>query len=395
MDRSASPLRRRGPGEGGIHRRADGRWEGRVDLGWHAGRRVRRSVYGNTRKEVQEQTAELLRQHNQGVLNWERSTTTGEYLTGWAQVWASRVRPKTAVFYEGIVRRHLVPVLGPIPLDKLTPLHVERAVAVTLKSGLSRHTARRVLEVLRIALNHAVRTGLVVRNVAALVQKPRVEHQELSYLTPEQSRQLLQACQDHRLGGLITLALTTGLRQGEALGLRWKDVDLDQGTIRIAHALQRRTSEGLVLTEPKTRRSRRALILPATATAALRRLREDQREDRDLAGGQWVEGDFVFTTLTGKPLDGRNVTRDFQLILKRSGLPKIRFHDLRHSAATLLLAEGVSARVVMDVLGHSQISVTLNTYSHVIPPLMKEAALAMDRVLAVDSHRRNDRGEER
>lgn len=352
-------------------------------------------MYGKTRKDVQEQAAEVIRQKNEGVVRWERSTTTGDYLIGWAEIWASRVRPKTAVFYEGIVRRHLVPTLGSVPLDNLTPLHVERAMAVTLKSGLSRHTARRVLEVLRIAMNHAVRTGLVTRNVAVLVQKPRVEHQELTYLTPEQSRHLLEACRDHRLNGLITLALTTGLRQGEALGLRWKDVDLDQGTIRVVHALQRRASEGLVLTEPKTRRSRRALILPATAVHALRDLRHQQMQDRDLAGGDWVDADFVFTTLTGRPLDGRNVTRDFQLLLRRAGLPRIRFHDLRHSAATLLLAEGVSARVVMDVLGHSQISVTLNTYSHVIPPLMKDAAMAMDRVFAQHERQGSDRTNER
>jgi len=179
---------------------------------------------------------------------------------------------------------------------------------------------------------------------------------------------------------LYSVALTMGLRQGEALGLRWSDVDLDIGSLRVEKQLQRVGGE-LQLVELKTRLSRRALLMPASIVASLREHRCRQLEDRLAAGGKWLEAGLVFTTADGKPLEGSTVTRHFHDHLERAGLPQRRFHDLRHSCATLLLVQGVSPRVVMDVLGHSDIGMTMNTYSHVIPELRRDAADRMDDLL--------------
>jgi integrase len=178
------------------------------------------------------------------------------------------------------------------------------------------------------------------------------------------------------------LALAAGLRQGEALGLHWQDVDLDAGTLRVRVALQRLEGRGLQTVEPKTARSRRSIALPPQVIESLRAHKSRQAQERLLAGSRWQDSGFVFTTATGTPLEGSSVTHRFQKLLRRAGLPHLRFHDLRHACASLLLAQGVHPRVVMETLGHSQISLTMNTYSHVIPALQRDATERMDAILA-------------
>lgn len=209
----------------------------------------------------------------------------------------------------------------------------------------------------------------------------RVPRYELTPLDPAQARRLLDVIRGDRLEALYTVALAVGLRQGEALGLRWEDVDLDAGMMNVRHALQR-VDGRLVLVEPKSHTSRRTIALPAGTVAALREHRRRQLEERVLAGRRWQDQDLTFTTTIGTPLDGTAVTKRFQRLLAYAGLPRQRFHDLRHACASLLLAQGVHPRVVMEVLGHSQISLTMNTYSHVIPALQREAADRMEALLA-------------
>ena len=249
---------------------------------------------------------------------------------------------------------------------------------------LTPRTVQYIYAVLRRALNQAMRWGMVPRNVAALVTPPRVIRQEVQPFTPQQARNFLGMIATHRLRPLVAVALSCGLRQGEALGLRWVDgVDLDQGVLHVRHALQ--TVGGTRrLVELKTARSRRTLTLPAELVTLLRAHRTRQRERRLAAGPQWHETGFVFTTRDGQPLDGGNVTRDFKKLLATAGLPPLRFHDLRHSCASFLLAQGVSPRVVMEILGHSQISLTMNTYAHVLPSLQTEAAHRMNALLWTD-----------
>jgi integrase len=273
-------------------------------------------------------------------------------------------------------------------LDKLSVEHV--ASLMTHKQAdrkLSPTTVRYLLLVLRNALNKAVRWGLVGRNVAALVDPPRVSHKDVRVLSPEDTKKLLEAARGEAIEGLVTLAVSTGVRLGEALGLQWPDVDLERRQLRINKSLQRVSGQGQILMETKTRRSRRSLILPFKAAEALRALRLQQDRWRRAAGSAWHKRDFVFTSSTGQPLDQRNVLRMFRRVLRKAKLPRMRFHDLRHSCASLLLAEHISPRVVMEALGHSRISVTMDTYTHVMPALMRDAADAMDRSIG-DEHDR-------
>lgn len=375
--------RRRGRGEGSIFRRQDGRWTGVVDLGLRDGGRTRKAVYGKSRVEVQERIRAMIESSRQGTLVAGRSPRLGDFLSTWLATIEGTIRPSTFTSYEGIVRRHLKPTLGLVTLERLTVQDVAALVRRKQTEGLSPRTAQYVLFVLRNALNKAVRWGSVSRNVAVLVDAPRVAHADVQVLSPQEALQLVNAAAGDRLESLWVLAVSTGLRRGELLGLTWDDVDLDRRQLRVTKALQRISGKGLVLTETKTRRGRRAIILPLGAAEALRRHRRMQAEDRLVAGSSWVETNFVFKSSTGTALDGQNVARSFARLLDRAGLPRMRFHDLRHSCASLLLAQGVAPRVVMETLGHSRISVTLDTYTHVLPALQREAADAMDRALGL------------
>jgi integrase len=309
------------------------------------------------------------------------SVLLGEYLEDWLRdVVRLSVRPKTFVSYRSVVRLHLVPCLGQRPLVELRPADVQAFLNAKAASGLAPRTVAYLRNVLRQALGHAERTELVGRNVARLALPPRVPRREVHPLSPEQARVFLGAIAGDRFEALYLVALGCGLRQGEILGLRWSDLDLEAGTVRVRAALQR--VEGrFALVEPKSSTSRRIVALPAIVHAGLLAHRERPALEgpaREVADGF---ADLVFTTTVGTPIDGISVTRRFQRILRRAGLPHQRFHDLRHACASLLLSQGVPARVVMETLGHSQISLTLNTYSHVIPALGRDAAERMDEVL--------------
>jgi len=208
-----------------------------------------------------------------------------------------------------------------------------------------------------------------------------VEQYEIQPFSPEEARAFLAAIKGDRLEALYSVALTMGLRQGEALGLRWQDIDLELGYLRVSKQLQR-IDHVLQLVEPKTKRSRRTIALPASIAKTLVDHRARQEQERSAAGERWLKSDLVFTTTGGHGLDGTVVSHQFHRLLQHAGLPQRRFHDLRHSCATLLLVQGVSPRVVMDVLGHSQIGLTMNTYSHVIPDLRRDAALRMEELIA-------------
>jgi integrase len=242
--------------------------------------------------------------------------------------------------------------------------------------------------VLRTALNEGQRWEVVTRNVAALVRVPKVERHPISPLTPTDARRLIDAAKTDRLGALYSAALALGLRQGEALGLRWPDVDRDAGTIRVEQQLQR-VDGVLGLVPLKTTSSRRPLPIPDVIIERLRTHRAQQGAERLAAGSRWVETGLVFTTPTGGGLDGPSVTKSFQRLLKRAELPRCRFHDLRHSCASFLLAQNVAPRVVMEILGQSQIALTMNTYSHVLPGLKVDAAQSMNAILDLQ---RNPRG---
>jgi integrase len=374
--------RRRAKGTGSVFRRADGRWSGSVDLNGPIDRPRRKVVYGNSRKDVEDRIRLLVNDIADGSPPPSRSPQLEAFLAQWLAAVGPTVRQSTFASYESVVRLHLTPQIGRLPLEKLRAEHVTNLIASKLaEPRLSPTTVRYVLFVLRIALNKAVRWGLVGRNVATLVDPPRVSHKDVRVLSPEETKKLLEAARGEPIEGLLLLAVSTGLRLGEALGLQWSDVDLDRRQLRVSKSLQRLSGVGQVLTETKTRRGRRTLVLPVRTAEALRGVRVEQSQWRGAAGSAWLSGDFVFTSGTGRPLDERNVLRSFRRVLRKARLPRMRFHDLRHSCASILLMQGISPRVVMETLGHSRISVTMDTYTHVMPTLMRDAADAMDRSL--------------
>jgi len=365
--------RKRNAGEGSIFQRSDGRWCAQLDLGWEGGRRRRKYVYGAMAAEVQEQLLKARADHTAGLPVSAHRQTVENFLRDWLEnSVCPSVPAATYRSYEQTVRNHLIPELGRLQLRELGPQHVRAMLNRKLATALSPRSVTYLRVVLRAALNQARKWTLVARN-AELVEPPKFERFRIEPLSPEQGRALLEAVKGHRLEALYAVALACGLRMGEILGLRWQDIDLEQSRLTVSQALQRQKGRGLVLTETKTDRSRRAIALPVQLVAALREHRVRQLEERLAAGSGWQDSGLVFTSSVGTPLEPRNLFRTFKAMLKRAGLPDIRFHDLRHSAASLMLAQGVSLRVVMEVLGHSSISLTADTYSHVMPSLVRDA----------------------
>ncbi|MEZ4494687.1 MAG: tyrosine-type recombinase/integrase [Dehalococcoidia bacterium] len=375
-------MSRRANREGSVYKRKDGRWVGVVDLGWENGRRRRKSVYGRTQSEVNAKMPAVRLDVQRGIPVPDERITVEQLLRDWLEVSARpSVRASTYACYEANVRLHLVPTLGRTRLVKLAPLDVERLLHAKRAAGLSPNTVRLIRVTLRRALQKALEWGLVARNVADLVSGPTITRKQVQPLTAEQIRTFLAGVKGDELEALYVVAFTLGLRQGEILGLRWQDIDLDADTLRVEQALQRVGGQRQ-FGPPKSDRSMRALVLPDLTAAALRQHRLRQLEARLSAGERWQDQGLVFTTSIGTPCDPRKVTRLFQAHLKLLGLPHQRFHDARHAAASLLLAQGSDLRSIMEVLGHSQISLTANTYSHLSQEMKRDAAARMDAVFA-------------
>lgn len=378
---------------GGVRQRPGGRWEGRARVG---GRDV--SVYGETKEDAQAKLRAVMVAGDNGVKPVRGKTTVAEYLSEWldASV-AVRCRPSTVVSYRETVARYIAPraknkdgtpgdylgrpSIGRLTLARLEPAGVSRMLAgLTARGDLSPTTVRYAYTVLRIALGRALKQGRVLRNVATLVDPPSRVRRELHPLSAEQARKLIDGTAGDptadppvppdRLHALYALAVATGMRQGELLALRWSDVDLDGGTVAVRHTLSRQTRD---LAEPKTERARRTLHLGSGAVAVLREHRSRQPvRGRDA---------YVFATRDGCPLDPHNVVNDFHTALGRLGLPRQRFHDLRHAYATLMLEDGEELAVVSRSLGHADLSTTADVYAHLTPAMQKRAAERMDRIL--------------
>ena len=294
---------RRGHGEGSIYQRGDGLWCTAVDLGYVNGKRKRKYIYGQTRKEVADKLKVVLRDQQLGLPITTERQTVEQFLTRWlTDVVEASVRPRTFESYSSTARLHIIPALGRLELTKLTAQHVQALLRTKSREGLSAQSVRNVRAVLRIALNQAVRWDLIPRNVATLVSPPRAERHEVPTFTPEEARQFLAAARGDRLEALFTVALALGLRQGEAFGLRWPDIDLDHGVLRVRTSLQRIHGK-LTFTQPKTEKSRRTISLPATTVAALRAHRVRQMEERLAAGSRWEDHNLVFANTEGKPLE--------------------------------------------------------------------------------------------
>jgi len=369
--------KRRGHGEGGIYQReSDGKWCASVDLGFVNGKRRRKVMYGKTRKEVADKLKAIHRDQAAGINVATGRQTVKAFLERWLEVSKQRNKTRTYEGYDRIVALYLVPHLGHIVLGKLTPEHVQTMID---KLALAPNTVRNIRAVLRRALNQALKWELVSRNVATLVETPRIIQEEMSALNEQQARALLHVLKGDRLEALYRVALSLGLRRGEVLGLRWQDIDFDTATLRIAQTVQRTRTQGLIIDTPKTKSSLRTLSIPPVLLAVLKRHRS--RQERE---GLDNPHDLVFISTTGTPLEPDNITHRFKAFAKAAELPDdIHFHSLRHSCATLLLAQGVPMYAVKDILGHDQISTTMK-YTQPTPETMRDATAELDLLFPED-----------
>lgn len=375
-------MAKRANGEGSVFKRSDGTWSAALSYQDEHGRFRRHTVYGRTQNEVRAKLRTAQERRDAGAPVKDATTTLAAWLEEWIlkSLPASDRKQATVDLYTRLARTHLVPTLGARTLDRIRPSDVEALIVAKRRAGLSDSTVRNIYTVLRGALDIAVRDGLLSRNPVAVVRRPSVERRDATYLTAEQAQRLLEEIRGDRLEALFRLMLATGLRRGEALGLHWSDVNLDERWLRVRWTLTR-TSAGLQLGEPKTEKSRRTVPLPRSAVEALRGHRRAQAAERLAAPGIWRETGLVFASEIGTFLEPRNVLRRFDLLARRAGLTGVHLHTLRHSTATFLLTAGTHTKVVQEHLGHSSYAITADIYSHVGPALQREAADRLDAAL--------------
>lgn len=370
---------KRAHGEGTIYQRKDGSWCAQIRM--PDGKR--RTKYDKAQKPVRDW---LLAQRNLLVAGtWASAgkTTLSQFLTRYLDdVAAHTLRATTLVTYRQIARTHILPTLGAYKLDQLRPEHLQRLYGEKLDEGKSKRTVEYIHAVLHRALEQAVRWDVLSRNVADAVSPPRPKHSAPIMLSQTQAKQLLEVSIGNRRHCIYILALTTGMRQGEILGLRWSDLDLAAGTLQVNQIATALKGQGVIFAEPKTDQSRRIVELPQMTLSALANHRAEQAYLAASSG--WKDQGLVFPGRNGKPQYGRNLLREFKADLKAAGLPAVNFHSLRHLHATLLMDASVHPKVVQERLGHSRIGTTMDIYSHVLPGMQRPAVDAIQRVLFQD-----------
>jgi integrase len=373
---------RRGHGEGAVFKRKDGRWVAAIDQGWSNGRRQRKLYYARSQKEAYEKLFAARRNVDDGLPLPPERLTLGQFLNDWLRDVASGKRDSTRIRYEQLLRLHVVPALGSRPIGRVNPKELSTLYAAKRRAGLSPASIERVHSALHRALADAVRWGLMPRNICDLVKPARAPKYEARTFNKDEALRFLDAVSRDPLRPLYVLALTTGMREGELLALKWQDLDLDARRLEVRRSIRRISGAGFVEFEPKSARGRRLVVLSSVAVEALRQHRVTQAEER-LQAPVWDDQDRVFPNQVGRPIEpGNLLKRHFYPLLERAGLPHLRFHDLRHSAATLLLAMGVHLKIVQEMLGHSTITVTADLYSHVLPSMQQEPAEKMGQLLS-------------
>lgn len=381
---------RRGHHEDSIYRDGN-RWRGAISLWGRDGKRLRKKVSGATRAEVAAKLRVIRQGLDQGLPVPNDRLTVAAFLDRWVRdVLPGQVENSTLDDYADTVRLHLAPTLGRKVLSRLTVADVDGLLRVKREAGYKPNSLRIMRAVLRRALSQAEREGLLARNVAALASPPRVPTVEGRTLTVEQARALLGELEEHRLSALVTLMLAFGLRRGEALALRWDDVDLENGEVQVRRGLRRvrirpEPADGpkwrLEVGTLKTQRSRRVLYLTPELTRALVAHRARQLTEREAVGSAWQDSGLIFASEIGTPLDPDNFSHVFSHLCQRAGLGHWHPHELRHSGASLMLAQGTPLHVVSEVLGHSSITVTKDVYGHLVAGEKRRAAESMSAAL--------------
>jgi len=368
---------RRDKGDGALFQRADGRWCAIVNVN---GRR--KYLYGVTKAAVHTKLKAAQRIVEQGAPLPDDRITVGAFLATWLTGVEGSLRPESHRRYRQLMEDHVIPTLGAKRLAKLAPEDVQTLYAAKLRGGLSNATVRMLHFVLHRALRDAVRWGRAHRNVAGLVDPPRLPQAEMPVLTPEQSDLVLAAARGHRLEALFDLAINTGLRRGELLALRWRHVDRRAGTLNVVATLQP-TPRGQTprITEPKSKRSRRPVDLDPVTVGLLDAVRVRQAAERLEAGELWENHDLVFTTPLGRPVAPMEVTRVWAELLRRVGLPHMPFHTTRHTAMLLMVLAKTDPRTASERMGHHSVGFTFDKYGHVIAAMREGTAAGVRGVL--------------
>lgn len=369
---------------GSIQPRGKQSWRIFVELGRDEyGKRKRKTetVIG-TKANAQRRLRELLSSIDKGLPIDNSKVSVGEFLRQWLKDYAEvNTSPKTSEGYRSKIELYLIPKLGSLGLSKLTAQQINRLYADMISKPLSTQTVLHTHRILKLALGHAVKWGILARNVCDAVDPPRVKRKEMVALDIPDIQRLLETAEPSPYKHVFFLALYTGLRRGELLGLRWSDVDLNHKTLSVNQNAIRLKGNGIILTKPKTERSRRLVQLSSDAVMLLNVLKTQQKDQLEMAGIDWDERSLVFHNSDGTTLSPDTVSHAFKKIVKQIGFPNFRFHDLRHTHATIMLKEGVPPNVVSERLGHSSVSITMDIYSHVLPGMQEEAAKAFENAL--------------
>jgi len=334
----------------------------------------------DSRTEAQTWVREMLDQIQHGMTFKDTNQPLADYLKDWIELKGRSLKPRTAYQYECLITKLISPRIGQIKLKNVTQKTINGLYSLMIREGKSARLIRYVHAVLHAAFEQALTDGILARNPAHHAILPRQNHPEMMILSEQQVNQFLVAAKDSRHRMLYHLALSTGMRQAELFGLKWADVDWLNGSIKIQRQAQRVEGHGIQFSEPKTKAGRRTIKLGDNLLMELRKHRERIISDEQQAGINWVDFDLVFPTTIGTPIYQSNLLKDFHRILRESGLPNIRFHDLRHTAASLMINRGIPVIVVSKMLGHSQPSVTLNIYSHCMLEMQTQAADVMDDI---------------
>lgn len=373
---------RRSNGESTVVQDAAGRWHGFISFGVKAnGKRDRRHVTGMRKSDVVKKVKALERVRDAGLIAGSDKVTVAGWLTIWLDtIAARRVRPSTLDTYRGYIGHRIIPALGHHRLDRLTSEHVDAFYQGLEADGLSSTTALQIHHILSRALKVAVMRHRAARNVCDYVDPPAKANTRGKPLSLGEARAVMAAAAGQRNAARWTVALTLGLRQAEALGLTWSAIDFAAGTLRVTQTMRTKRGGGWELVAPKSNAGTRTIHLPATLLDPLRAHRAEQNAERLAAGDQWESNDFVFAQPNGRPIGPRVDWGNWKGLLAAAGVRDVRLHDARHTAATLMLLAGVQPRTIMDIVGHSSIALTMNTYTAVASELSQEAADAIDRL---------------
>ncbi len=372
--------KRRGHNEGSVYFDASrDRWVAAISIS--PGKR--KKFYFEKKQDALKKKNEALRELERGTLATGTQRKLGEYLVDWLEnVHKSKLRIGTYINYKKLIG-YVVADLGDVWLQKLTPQRVQAFYSKKLDEKLSSKVVHDIHGVLHLALDNAVRWGMVSRNVCDLVTPPRIVSREVVPLSVEQARILMKHVRGHRLEVLLAVAVVTGMRRGELLALRWSDIDFDRSRLLVLHSVDFIAGYGYVEGKPKTAAGRRVISLPAFLLDMLKQHQVRQLELRN-AAHDWEDRGLVFPNLRGGYLHPNHMGEMFRELLKDAGLPHIHFHDLRHSAASILLCMGVNVKVIQEMLGHSDISITLRTYSHLLPSMQQEIVETWNDVFGED-----------